>query len=90
MVRWISRSPPDVESYLRRVQQNETATQSADVPLRTDGVNFVDENNTWCVFFRYSEKLAYKLGPISQVLLNKLGTNDAEECRGCLVGDSLG
>ena len=58
-------------------------------PLRSDSINLVNEDDTWCVLLSHTEELADELGPVSEVLLNQLGADYPEECRRSLVCDGF-
>ncbi len=64
------------------------STQSR--PFGSYGVDFIDENDRWGVLFGDTEQLADQLGAIPTVLLDQLGTNDAQESGRRLVRDSFG
>ena len=58
-------------------------------PFGSNGINFVDEDNGRRIFLSHTEELSHKLGPVSEVFLNQLRTNDAQEGGRGLVCDSL-
>jgi hypothetical protein len=43
------------------------------IPFRTDGIDLIDEDNTWSMLFCYTEQLAHKFGSIAEVLLDEFG-----------------
>ena len=61
-----------------------------DSPLGTDSVDLIDEDDTGRHLLGDPEQLAHKLGSISEVLLDKLGSDNSQERRRCLVRHSLG
>ena len=71
IVRWISRSPPDVESYLCHIVEpaNHTKVASRNAPFCTDCVNFVNEDYTWRVLLRHAEQFAVKFRTVTEVFL---------------------
>lgn len=60
------------------------------VPLGADGVNLVDKDDRRRVLLGHAEELAHELWPITEVLLNQLASDDAQEGGRGLVGDGLG
>lgn len=54
---------------------------SAAVPLGSDGIDLIDEDDGRGVLLSHAEQLAHELGAIPQVLLDELGTNHSQE--GC-------
>ena len=56
-------------------------TKGVHLPLGTDSINLVNEDNAWRVFLRHTEQFSHELGAVSEVFLYKLGTNHAKE--GC-------
>lgn len=55
------------------------------VPLCADSVDFVDEYDTWRVFFCDAEEFSHELGTVAEVFLDQLGAYDTQEGSGCLV-----
>ena len=49
------------------------------VPLGADRVDLVDENNRRRHLVRRFEQFADELGPVAEILLDELGSHDAEE-----------
>ena len=58
-------------------------------PLRGDGVNLVNEDNTWRMLLSHPEQFSYELGTVSEILLNELGTDNTKESGGRLVATAL-
>jgi len=46
------------------------------LPLRADGVDFVDEDNGGRVLFRHAKQLANEFRAVAEVLLYELRTHD--------------
>ena len=66
------------------------AARGGVVPLGADGVDLVDEDDGRGQVVGDAEHLPNELGAVSEVLLDELGTDDAEEGGAGLVGDGLG
>jgi hypothetical protein len=60
------------------------------IPLSTNGINFINEYDTWGMLFCYPEHFSHEFWSITEVFLNQLRTDDAQESGGCLIGNSLG
>jgi len=45
-------------------------------PFRTDGINLIDEDDTWGMLLSDTEQLAHKFWSISEVLLNEFRADD--------------
>merc|ERR1712192_10410 len=65
-------------------------TTVALVPFGADGVNLINEDDTWAVLICNSEQLAHQLRSISKILLDQLAANHSEEGGTCLISNSLG
>lgn len=65
-------------------------SETCRLPFGTYSVDFVNEDNTWGMFFGYAEEFANELGTVTKILLNKLRTDHAQESCGRLVCDCLG
>ncbi len=95
IVRWISRSPPEVESYLgfphglNYVLENKKRERD-DKPFGANSINLVNKHYTRCMFLSNAEELPDEFGPVAEVFLDQLRTDDAQKGGGRLVRDGFG
>ena len=59
------------------------------LPLRSDGVDLVNEDDTWRMLFRDTEELSDEFWTISEVFLDKFRTHYTQERRRRLVCNGL-
>ena len=60
------------------------------ISLHTNSVNFIHKNDRWSVIFCDPEKFPNELGTITEVFLDKFGTDDAEESGRGLISYGFG
>ena len=75
MVRWISRSPPDEDSYLAESssvhEKHGKKRISVYIPFGANGINLVNEDNAGCMIFGSSEHFTNELGAVPKVFLDQ-------------------
>src|SRR5690606_12048156 len=64
------------------------STAEACATLAADCVNFIDENDTRCVFLSVFEQITNSGSPDTDEHLNKIRTTDREERNACFSGNS--
>ena len=75
--------------HIKSSADSQRAPEENALPLGTNSINFVNEDDTWSVFLSHPEELPNKLGSVAQVLLDKFRTNNPQERGRGLVRDSL-
>jgi len=66
-----------------------TFQEEMNIPFGTNGVDFVDENDTRCVLLSHTEQFPDKFWTVTEVLLNQLRSHYTQERRRCLIRDCL-
>lgn len=96
IVLWISRSPPEWASYLwgQHIDQKHTIKtviplMFIHLPLRTNCINFINEDNWRWEIISYSEEFPHQFWTITQVFLNQFTTNNTQESCWCWVCHGL-
>lgn len=59
------------------------------VPLRSYGIDLINEDNRRSMLFCYSEQLPDQLWSVTKILLNQLWANNSQKCCRCLIGHGL-
>ena len=86
IVRWISRLPPmSSHTYALALSILIGPIIPGDLPIGTDDINLIDEDDTWRMILSNSESLTHKVWSISEVLLNEFRANDSQKQSRCLI-----
>ena len=60
------------------------------IPLGSNGIDLINEDNGRCVLLGDTEQLAHQLRPVTKVLLDQLRAHNAKEGSRSLIRDCLG
>lgn len=65
------------------------ATTVCIIPLCSDCIDLIDENNCRRILISNSEEFSHEFWTITEVLLNELTADYTQECCTCAIGDSF-